>query len=112
MSIGSIFCRTRDGKVESMVTVKAGMTTLNVPCEVVGPFAIHRSIAPNPGLNVTLTHIRSGLVVRRFSSRKIARQVAAALVDLGDWNRPESRLTKQLKNAAGRTINRMAPLSQ
>lgn len=109
----SVWMRTRkDGKVESVVEIKAGMTTLNIPCEVVGPFAIHRSIRNESLLNVTLTHIRSGLAVRRVHSRYLARQIAAALVELGDWDRPASKLTKQLKREAAKAMNTMAPLSQ
>lgn len=109
----SVIYRTRsNGLAESVVVIKAGMTTMNIRCEIAGPFAIHRSLNKEPGLNVTLTHIRSGLAVRRFHSRKIAREVAAAIVELGDWDRPASKLTKALKRSAGRTINAMAPLSQ
>jgi hypothetical protein len=99
-------------KMIHQVLIKAGISELWVKADIVGPFAIHRSISRSPHLNWTITHRRSGLAVRRFAYRGEAIKMAEALTELGDWDVPASRLSKALKEQAGRLMNRLAPLSQ
>lgn len=101
------------------VYVKTPMGPYRVPCEIVGPFAIHASLGRHvPGLSVTLTHRPTGLLIRRLHSRQLARSLCTALqqcaIDVGvpdAWDTAEGYLTPALREQAGRLINYMAPLA-
>lgn len=56
-----------------------------VDAEIIGPFAVHRTVGLNAAGTYTLTHLFTGTVVVKGVSNGIACSVAAELNALDDW---------------------------
>lgn len=93
-------------KQQTIILACGKGTIRHVQAYIVGPFGIHRDVGKSQRfLGWNLTHVKSGIAVKKFISFRLACKLAKALKHLDwDFTDPDDAKFKAIKNEAWKII--------